>query len=104
MPVKPDEGVSFQSHVSKNVIVEIEQPSPDEDKIIIEDDSNEENAKCMPATVVTSSIKPPIVSIDSHSDYSVSIGVSKSPPIHQRGKFHEKDIGINLIIVNIVFE
>ena len=96
--------MSFKSNVSENVIVEIEKPSLDEDKIIIEYYSNEESAKHMPTVAGTSSIQPTIISIDLDSDDGVSIRVLVSPPIHQRGKFYEKDIGINLSMVNTVAE
>ena len=86
----------------KRTNVEIEQPSPDEDKIIIEDDSNKENVECMSAIMGTSSIKPSIISIDSDSDDSVFVEVPESPLVYQRGKFYEKDTEINLGIVNDV--
>ena len=46
--------MSFQSRVSENVTIEKEQSSSDKDKIIIEDDSNEESAEHMPMAVGTS--------------------------------------------------
>ena len=48
--------MSFQSPMSENVTIEKEQSSFDEDKIIIEDDSNEKSAKCKPTVVGTSSV------------------------------------------------
>lgn len=76
MHVKPTQGVPFKSNVSKHVTVEAEQSSPDEDKIIIKDDSSEENIECMHVAVRTSFIKTPIVSIDTDSDDSASVRVS----------------------------
>ena len=85
--------------------IKIEQPSPSgSDKIIIEDDSSEENEACKSVKVGTSSIKPPIVSVDSDSDERISVCVPKSPSIHIRGKFYEKNVEINLSIVNDVVE
>ena len=65
----------------ENVIVEKEKPSFDKDKIIIEDDSNEESVKHMPTVVGTSSVCPPTISIDSDSDDSISVRVLESPLI-----------------------
>ena len=58
--------------------------------------------KCISTVVGISSVKPPIVSIDLDSEDSVSIGILESPPIQQRGNIFEKDIEINLDIVNNV--
>ena len=82
-----------------------EQPSLGEiDKIIIEDDSSEENEACKYAKVDTSSTKPHIVSVDSDSDNSMSFGVLESPPVHLREKFCETNIEINFSTVNDVAE
>ena len=88
----------------EKVTIEKDKSSFDQDKIIIEDDSNEESAKHMPTILGTSFAQPPIISIDSDNDDSASIKVSNSPPILQKGKFHEKDIGINLDVVNTILE
>ena len=88
----------------KNVNIEKEKSFSDDNNIIIEDGSNEESAEHMPIEVGTSSIQPPIISIDLDNDDSVFVGVSDSPPIVQMGKFHEKDIGINLDVVYTVVE
>ena len=55
MSKKPHEGVPFQSPMSENVTIEKEKSSSNKDKIITEDDSNEESVEHMPTVVGTSS-------------------------------------------------
>lgn len=91
--------MSFQSPVSKNLVIEEDKSSSyDKDKIIIKEG---ESAECVPTVVGTSSIQPPIISIDLDNDNSVFVGVSDSPP-PQRENFHEEHVGINFDVVNTI--
>ena len=82
--------------MSKNVAIKKEQSSSDKDKIMIEEGESVEH---VPIVARTSFVQPPIISMYSDKDDSVSVGVSNSPP-PKRENFHEEDVGINFDVVN----
>ena len=74
------------------------------DKIIIEDDSSIGKQAYKPFEEGTSLAKPFVESIDLDSDDGVSVGVPKSPPMHNRRNFYEVKDEINLNLVNTMAE
>lgn len=56
----------------------------------------------MPGVAETSSVQLPTFSIDLDNDDSISVRFPDSPPIYQREKIHEEDVGINLDFVNTI--